>query len=441
MTRKPDASLLIFRICAVVVVLGLAFTYGVMAQKHRLFPMPQIRSATEQIKELLAPSDQILVASNVRYDTPVESLLPDRLAPGLLMVAEIVQDRDTAVRIIDRSGQTIHEWRPVWSEVWPGSTGNFPEDRRPKGDSGMYLHGVDILPDASIVANFEHLSSFRMDVCGAVSWKLDNLGHHAVHYSDQGATWVAAERYVQQGPTGYQNHAAPLRSWTLQEVSDDGEVLREISMIDVFLRNGLEGLLFMSTLSNGRTVVRGDTLHLNDVDIFPEGMASSVFDPGDIMVSLRNINTIAVFDPDTLEMKFVSTGQVLRHHDPDFMPGDRISIFDNRNLTPSTEPIPPASRVVEVNARTGEASVALNGEGPDGFFTNIMGVHQRLPNGNILVTSSGEGRALEYLPDGQLAWRYSNRISEEINGRIFMTKLLPADMDAAFFETRAATCN
>ncbi len=444
MTRKPDTpdtALILFRVCAALILLGLTFSYGVLAQKHRLFPMPQIRGVTEQLRELLAPSDRILVASNVRYDTPVDTPLPDRVAPGLLMVAEIVEARHTAVRIIDRSGQTIHEWRPVWSEVWPDGEGNFPADRRPKGTGGMYLHGIEMLPDASIVANFEHLSSFRMDVCGDVMWKLDNLGHHAVEYSDQGALWVAAERYITETPTGYQNHAAPLRSWTLQEIAEDGAVLQEISMIDVFLRNGLEGLLFMSTLANSRTVVRGDTLHLNDVDIYPSDMPSSVFAPGDIMVSLRNINTIAVFAPETFEMKFISTGQVLRHHDPDFLPGDRISIFDNRNLVPSTEPIPPASRVIEVNARTGEASVALDGVGPDGFFTNIMGVHQRLPNGNILVTSSGEGRALEYLPDGQLAWRYANRLSETTNGRIFMTKLLPPEMDAAFFETRAAGCS
>lgn len=434
-----------FLFCAALVVIlsGLSFAYGALAHRNNLFPIPAAKRIVGEIRELLAPSDRLLTIEANSEQPEIENLLPDQVAPGLLMIAGIRQEgaRDTFVRIINRQGEVLHEWLPIWDEIWPEVPDSIGMDRRPRGGAGMYLHGVDILPDASIVANFEHLSSFRMNICGEVEWKLDNLGHHSVHYSDQGALWVAAERYIPKGgETGYQNHAAPLRSWSIQQIGETGELLRDIEIIDVLRRNDLEGLLSLSTLSNDKTIVSGDTLHLNDVDIFPAGQPSEIFAPGDIMVSLRNINSIVVFDPETLKVKFVSTGHFLRHHDPDFLPGDIISVFDNRNLMPSRGPIPRASRIVEIDARTGAARVVLDGASEDGFFTSIMGVHQRLENGNILVTSSGQGQALEYLPDGRLAWRYNNRVAPSRNGRIFLTQLLSSEMNEDFFANLKSQC-
>jgi hypothetical protein len=346
--------------------------------------------------------------------------------------------RETAVRIIDREGRTIHEWRPVWHEVWPDDEGEFP--MRPR--TGMYLHGVAVLPDGSLVANFEHQSTFRMDPCGKILWKLDNLGHHSVHVAADGTLWVAAETYVPAGPTGYPLHAAPLNSWTLQNISPDGEILRTIPVIDVLLQNGLEGLLYMSTQENTQPGVRGDTLHLNDVETFPADMPSDIFEPGDIMMSLRNIHAVIVVDGETLDVKFMSLGKVMRQHDPDFMAGDRISVFDNRTFTRDKLAGPAQSRVVELDAMTGAVEPIIDGSNAaEPFFTEIWGMHQRLANGNILVVPTAEGRVLEFTPDGRLAWRYDNRRAPDLNMRVYMAGVLPEPMDAGFFERISARCD
>jgi hypothetical protein len=200
----------------------------------------------------------------------------------------------------------------------------------------------------------------------------------------------------------------------------------------------------MSSQNNTTPIVSDDTLHLNDVETFPSTFQSTVFEPGDLMISLRNINGLAVFDPDTLQIKFISAGRFTRQHDPDFMEGDRISVFDNRNFTMDSDILgePPASRVVEIDVLTGEATPALDAtNAEESFFTAIMGVHQRLNGGNILVTPSGEGRVLEFTADGRLAWRYENRIEEQRNGRITMATVLPETMDEAFFNKARASCD
>ena len=149
--------------------------------------------------------------------------------------------RDTFVRVIERDGTIVHEWIVRWNDVW-GSQGNFPKGQRPV--EGMNLHGMDILPDGSLVANFEHLSTFRMNVCGDVVWKIDNWGHHSVFHSDQGYLWVTARA---KNPSDYPNHdSASLRSWTLQKLTLDGELIHEIEIIDLLFKNDLLGLIYLT---------------------------------------------------------------------------------------------------------------------------------------------------------------------------------------------------
>jgi outer membrane protein assembly factor BamB len=99
------------------------------------------------------------------------------------------------------------------------------------------------------------------------------------------------------------------------------------------------------------------------------------------------------------------------------------------------------SRIIELNAQNGTHKVVLEGKDDSSFFTAIMGTHQRLTNGNILVNSSGKGRVIEFAPDGTIVWRYDNRLSDGRNGRVYMAMLLPEYMDAEFFKKRYRECN
>jgi hypothetical protein len=97
---------------------------------------------------------------------------------------------------------------------------------------------------------------------------------------------------------------------------------------------------------------------------------------------------------------------------------------------------------MQVNARTGEATVVLGGDGPgeEPFYSGIMGDHEYLSNGNVLVTPSDEGRVLEYTADGRLAWSWQSLLDDETNARTFEASVLPASMDREFFEERKAAC-
>ncbi len=420
------------------------YSYGLISSSYSLFPYPQILEAINSVKLVYGSfvgNDKILYSESSHDDEGwgAGKVASNHVAEGLILLVGINENRKNMIRVIDRAGNVIHDLSVGWFDIWDKSEGNFPNGWRPKSPPGALLHGIDLLPNGDYVVNFEHLSTMRLNLCGQVIWKLDNQGHHSVHVAEDGTIWVPAENYHAKGPTGFRNHHAPLRSWTLQNISPEGEILKTIPVIDVLRKNDLEGLLYLSTLNNTRTGVKGDTLHLNDIEIFPSHLSSSVFKPGDIMFSLRNINTVIVMDPKSHKIKFRSTGDVLRQHDPDFMDGDVISIFDNRNLRPA--PGKHFSRIVEINARTSKKRTVVHGAKDAKFFTDIMGTHQRLPNGNILINSSTEGRLLETLPNGRLVWSYENRLSNGKNGRLTMGMLLPPHMDADFFARQKQQCH
>lgn len=435
--NSENAAKYIFFGTVILILCGLSFGYGALAYRSNLPPVPQLRDAMSMVRGVMGGADSIVDTTGDVPDQSIQTYQPDSLQSGLILLARNLHSRQTEIEIIDREGRVLHSWQAAFSDIWGPGEGEFRE--RP--NEGMYLHGIDLLPDGSVVANLEHLSTFRLGICGDVIWRHDNLGHHSVFYAEDDTVWVSAEDYLGEDPTGYPNHQAPFRSWTLQNIAADGEILRSIPVIDVLIENGFEGLLYLSELSNRAPVVTGDTLHLNDIDIFPSDMASSVFEPGDILFSLRNINGIFVIDPDDLTLKFSSVGAVVRHHDPDFLPGDRISVFDNRNFTLAREARPARSRIVELDAVTGRAETVLGeAEDEEPFFTEIMGNHQRLENGNILVVSSAEGRVLEYLPNGELAWEFVNIVEGE-KQRVMGAIVLPEAQDEAFFERLTQSCS
>ena len=223
------------------------------------------------------------------------------------------------------------------------------------------------------------------------------------------------------------------------KISQNGEILREISVFDLLIDNNLKGLLYLSTLKNGVTTVTGDTLHLNDVETFPSSLSEGVFKHGDVMISLRNINAILVFNPEDMRIRFLSIGNVLRQHDPDFLDGNTISVFDNKNLFPDNDG--EYSKIVELSALEGSVTEHFTGSEKLPFFANIMGKHQLLSTGNLLITEAPLGRAFEISPEGKLLWEYYNIVDDGIVGLLDEAQRLPVEFDASFFTRAASACN
>ena len=161
----------------------------------------------------------------------------------------------------------------------------------------------------------------------------------------------------------------------------------------------------------GGTVVRDhDPLHTNDVEVLSEDMAAAFpqFEAGDVMLSLRNINSVIVVDGQTWRIKWKMTGPFLMQHDPDFLPNGNIMVFDNR-ITGS-RPEFGYSRILEIDPVTREVVWSYEGTDQTPFYTDHGGVQQLLPNGNVLVVETQGGRVFEVARGSAepIVWEYVN---------------------------------
>ncbi|MEM8699530.1 MAG: arylsulfotransferase family protein, partial [Pseudomonadota bacterium] len=387
---------------------GILVLAGILTMKYELFPAKQVSrvldNATETVKSLSrTPRFVNIKAEGPRFITRDEA----RVSPGATLVALVDEERRNHVKVFDRTGNLVQEWNTDIFEIWEGSEFAWvPGNQVPKTQPGANVHGIKVTPDGGIIFNFEYISTVRLDACSNVMWKLENNGHHFVSHDLDEDYWISTSLLHRRGtsiPTP--NIIAPFGEDFIVEISPDGEEKQVISVVDLLYRNDLWGLLYVGAWHNTNTRVRGDVTHINDVETYPTDLPEGVFNHGDLLVSIRNLNAVIGFDRETLEVKHVAQGIMLRQHDVDFVGPDTYIVFDNRNIREKPLEGKKRSRILEIKAAPNgsyESYVEVfRGEGDAHYFTDVMGAQQPLPNGNVLVNVSYEGRAVEITPEGE----------------------------------------
>jgi hypothetical protein len=137
-----------------------------------------------------------------------------------------------------------------------------------------------------------------------------------------------------------------------------------------------------------------NVLHANAIRVLDRAVPG-LGQAGDLLVSVRELDLVAVVDPVRRRLRWSwGPGVLDAQHDPSVTAGGELLVFDNR-------PKSGASRVVRMAPSSGRI-VWSHG----GFFTRTRGGAQALPNGNVLVVESERGRAFEVTRAGDLVWEY-----------------------------------
>jgi hypothetical protein len=196
----------------------------------------------------------------------------------------------------------------------------------------------------------------------------------------------------------------------------------------------------MKATGDFSTKVAGDVFHLNDVEPFPASMKPGFFQRGDMLVSLRNSSVVLVFELSTMKIKFITIGQFVRQHDPDFVDGNTISVLDNNSVVDGSdlkiEGVHGQSRIKTMTAPSFEPQTYY--EASD-FYTPILGRHQWLSNGNLLITDSWHGRVFELDPQKTIVWEFMNMASNYETSAIQEAQRIPTALSDTVLK-RAAQC-
>ena len=409
--------------------------YGMWAWEKQWFPAPWVKEARAAWQMLWENEDEKLVSADAAIQPeqiPVVKI--QRMQPGLTLVT--AKARILKAAVVDARGEAVQEWAIDWKTLWPNAT-HLPEKDIPKSQPGTHIHGAVVMANGDLVFNFEHLGMMRLNPCNEVVWRLPYRTHHSIHVDSDGNLWASGQRDRTEASSDYPNYKPPFIEPTIVKVSPDGELLLEKSVMQLLVDNQLNGLLYLQGTNSFSTETTGDTLHLNDVETFDLSTTGGAFAAGDVMISLRNVNTVLVFDRDW-KLKYRWGSDFVRQHDPDFIDADRISLYDNNLIgAPADEQ---SSRILIRDMAADTQTTYFEGSPESGFFSFIMGKHQWLENGNLLIAETTNARAFELTPDGEVVWEYYHRDEKGKPNLLEEAQRLPALFTPEFFEERRLSC-
>lgn len=400
----------------------ITLAYGLVAGRYQIFPFGIVQQATLAAKDWRdnwatytgeAPSK--LLRPALYQGNGVVRHVIGKPQPGVTFMTGF-RNGHVGLWLADLEGNTLHEWFAIYTEIWQNPT-HVQGVEVPKHDFDLEIHGAQLFENGDVIFNFQNLGMAKLNKYGEVVWKLPYMTHHPFYFSKDGTLWVCGRKYHEQKNKAFPGMKPPFWEPIILQVSLDGEVLQEISLLEVMYENNKEALMFMW----GERWY--DWAHLNNVKVVEKDVAkaSPLFEQGDLLVSFRNMNLLFVFDPKSKHIKWMQIGPWLNQHDPEFLSDGTISVFDNRRVRKWDWRKPlggksywfDGSRIITIDPVTNETSTIYGGsKNEQFFFTNIMGEHQYLDNGNILITESEGGRVFEISSTGDTVWEYINRYDE-----------------------------
>jgi hypothetical protein len=316
---------------------------------------------------------------------------PERVAPGLNLFTNAGM---CSTQLVDMEGQVLHSWSYEPCFRW-GNALLLPDGdlvvmgRRPYDRSD---------PDAALAARF----LMRLSWEGEIEWQRDMTSHHDVALAPGGSLFTLTYRH-ELLPSVHPE--IPVRSHFLAEVSPEGELLEEVSFLDL-LRDAPEILeVHMVEPRDFDGLTEVDLFHSNSVewiDLPHLAERHPIYGPNKILVCLRNQDSVAVIDWKTRRLVWAwGRGEIVGPHDATVLPNGNILIFDN-GLGRKW------SRAVEMDPLTGRIVWEHGGPGEGAFYTRTRGSNQRLSNGNTLLVQSDDGQAFEVTPEGERVWEFVN---------------------------------
>lgn len=143
-----------------------------------------------------------------------------------------------------------------------------------------------------------------------------------------------------------------------------------------------------------------DVLHTNAVELL-DAHPAALWDSGHVLVSLRNLDLVAVVDLDAPRVMWSwGEGELSGQHQPSALPSGNLLVFDN-GMTVGR------SRVLEVDPATRTIAWEYLADSPGAFFSALASGCERLPGGNVLVTDAQAGRVFEVTRDKRIAWEWT----------------------------------
>jgi hypothetical protein len=348
-------------------------------QRVRESQAPGENEVTEKdIENLLALGYVDYSPETARPEPVAESPHPELVYPGYTLY--VVRGMCRA-NLIDLAGNVVQSW---------------------SADPCTYWSNAELFPNGDLAVTDGRGRLLWFTWNGKMKWGKALRAHHDQEVTPDRQIAVLT-RGFREIPDISTSHEVEDTVITLLDRSR--EVVGTMSLYDVLSENAIGFRLL------DRRVVkkRVDLMHANSLEwIRPEPdwntQPGSVYEPGNVLVSVRHQDTIIVVNWPRQELVWAwGQGEISAPHDASWLRNGNVLLFDNGVASRR-------SRVVEVNPLSRKIEWEYGGGEAGGFYSAARGSAQRLPNGNTLVAVSDSGYAFEVTHDGRVVWEFWNPI-------------------------------
>ncbi|MHC5053125.1 MAG: arylsulfotransferase family protein [Planctomycetota bacterium] len=319
----------------------------------------------------------------------VTRYVPERCDPGYTLFSPAWGDVEY---LVDMRGLLVHTWRVTHSNVG------------------------EILPSGNLFTHNCGVWLEELDAASETVWRWEGSDELAAP-NHHDFCWVSEDHVVslgaRNGPPVKGLYVPGLepehsRNDVFMRINRAKEVIWELSLGDHAERLcELAGLpmpvSYFRRDERGEVAPRGpaDWAHANTVEVLPRtplGESDARFRAGNILFSLRALDTIGIIDPEQSEIVWAwGPGVLDGQHQPTMLPDGNILVFDNGTFRGH-------SIVREVEPASGE--IVWQYEDGENFFSPFRAGNQRLPNGNTFICECDAGRLFEVTPEKEIVWEY-----------------------------------
>lgn len=312
--------------------------------------------------------------------------------------------------LLDMEGRELHRWHVPYDVA-------FPNEDVPSSPATGYWRRVRLLDNGDLLAIFEGLGLIKVNRDSQLVWALSNGAHHDLEVRPDGSIYVLT-RSAHMIPRVHSS--LPILEDFVTVLDADGHEMMQVSILEA-----VENSEYWALFEN-RAREAGDIFHTNAIKVLDGSLANKIaaFKAGNVLISLANLNAIAVMELAPPKIVWALAGLWVHQHDPIVLENGNLMVFDNRGNAGR-------ARVVEFDPRTQEIAWEYTGDNDD-LQSDTCGANQRLPNGNVLITETDYGRALEVTAEKRIVWEYytphRSGKDNELIATLFDSVRLPLDV-------------
>jgi hypothetical protein len=297
--------------------------------------------------------------------------------------------------LTDMAGEVRHTWGIVRDVVWP-QLENVDKDK-----ARRYFRRVHLLADGSLLAIFEYTGIVKLDVDSNLIWAHLGANHHDSDVDADGRVYVLGK----ENRTVAALRPRPLQDDNVTILNAAGELVKRIWISECLLSS-----TYSEFIEAAQRSPTGDVFHTNTIELLDGSLEhlSPAHARGNLLLSLRNLNALAILDPVAGKIVWAAGGPWRMQHQPVLLASGKMLLFDNRTVPPAAPADKRSSRVIEFDPLNERVLWEYAGTQAEPFYSSLCGSVQRLANGNTLVTESSYGRVFELTPDRQIVWEFRN---------------------------------